>query len=50
MLLAEDELETPSEEDLFNCILNQGQVNQQLADISKKFKGLKGPILAATCI
>ena len=37
LLLAEDELSRPSEMDLFNCILNQGQVNSLLNKISKKY-------------
>ena len=50
ILLAEDELNWPSEMDLFNCVLNQGQVNSLLSKISKKYQGIKGPVLASITI
>lgn len=36
--------------DLFNCILNQGQVNSLLNVYKWKFEGIKGPVLAAITI
>ena len=53
LLLSEDELTWPDENDLFSCILNQAQVQDLMSDPAKKtlrFKGIWGASLAATTV
>jgi hypothetical protein len=44
------ELEKPSNEELFNCVINSEEVGKSIRIPSLMFKGLDGPILAATVI
>lgn len=45
--LAEEELTRPNEEELLDCIINYSQVMEIINNPKKKFKGPKGPELAA---
>lgn len=40
----------PTEEELFNCIQNQDEVAAGIKVPKLMYKGVQGPILAATCI
>lgn len=44
------ELEKPSNEELFACVINSDEVGKSIRIPSLMFKGLDGPILAATVI
>jgi hypothetical protein len=45
--LAEEELTRPNNEELLECLINRSQVEEQIKNPSKKFKGPSGPDLAA---
>lgn len=47
VLLAEEELTRPNDKELLNCIINRAQVSEIIRNPTKKFKGVKGPDLAA---
>jgi len=48
--IAEEELTRPNDQELLECIINRGQVLEIIRNPRKKFKGPKGPDLAAICI
>ena len=48
--LSEEELRVPTEQDLFECIVNKDQVGEQMRNPQNKYQGVKGPLLAAVCI
>ena len=50
MILAEDELTTPDEDDLLNCVLNRDQADHKVRDPTHKYKGGAGKLLAVTMI
>lgn len=50
VILAEEELTRPNDDELLNCIVNRAQVIEIINNPVKKFKGPKGPDLAAICI
>jgi len=51
LLVAGDlDLNKPSNEELFDCVVNKDQVGKQIKIPSLMFKGHEGPILAATAI
>ena len=49
-LLAEEDLKKPSNEQLFDCIVNKDEVGKIIKIPSRMFKGPKGPELAAVTI
>lgn len=49
-LLAEEDLKKPSNELLFDCIVNKEEVGKIIKIPSRMFKGPKGPELAAVTI
>lgn len=48
--LSEEELTRPNNEELLDCLINRSQVEEQIKNPVKKFKGPSGPDLAAICI
>lgn len=50
IVLAEEELTRPNDEELLECIINKSQVVEIMKNPTKKFKGPSGPDLAAICI
>jgi hypothetical protein len=49
-MLAEEDLKKPSNELLFDCIVNKDEVGKIIKIPSRMFKGPKGPELAAITI
>jgi len=49
-LLAEEDLKKPSNDLLFDCIVNKEEVGKIIKIPSRMFKGPKGPELAAITI
>lgn len=49
-LLAEEDLKKPSNDLLFDCIVNKEEVGKIIKIPSRMFKGPKGPELAAVTI
>ena len=49
-LLAEEDLKKPSNDMLFDCIVNKEEVGKIIKIPSRMFKGPKGPEYAAVCI
>lgn len=50
VVLADEELTRPNDEELLECIINRAQVIEIMNNPKKKFKGPCGPDLAAICI
>lgn len=49
-ILAEEDLKKPTNEMLFDCIVNKDEVGKIIKIPSRMFKGPKGPELAAVTI
>lgn len=50
VMLAEEELSRPEEDELLQCVINRSQVIDIIKNPKKKFKGPKGPELASVWI
>jgi hypothetical protein len=48
--LAEDDMKKPTNENLFDCIVNKAEVGKVIKIPSRMFKGPKGPEAAAIAI
>lgn len=48
--LAQENLQKPTKEEMFDCIINKEEVGRLVKVPTRMFKGPEGPITAAVCI